>query len=62
MACCSGSTSTWSTTMTLFCTFGVATHGNALAIDDVLADFGDARVTELPIRPWWIVEMVENGR
>jgi CO/xanthine dehydrogenase Mo-binding subunit len=39
-------------------------HDVALAVDrdGVLADFGDARVTELPIRPWWIVEMIENGR
>jgi CO/xanthine dehydrogenase Mo-binding subunit len=28
------------------------------AIDDVLADFGDARVTELPVKPWQIVEMM----
>jgi CO/xanthine dehydrogenase Mo-binding subunit len=31
------------------------------AIDDVLADFGDARVTELPVKPWQIVEMIDGG-
>jgi hypothetical protein len=44
--------------------FGVATPGNALspAVDNVLADCGDARVTELPIRPWWTTEMIEAAR
>jgi CO/xanthine dehydrogenase Mo-binding subunit len=31
------------------------------AIDDVLKDFGDARVTELPVKPWQIVEMMGEG-
>jgi CO/xanthine dehydrogenase Mo-binding subunit len=31
------------------------------AIDDVLAEFGDRRVTELPVKPWQIVEMMEGG-
>jgi CO/xanthine dehydrogenase Mo-binding subunit len=31
------------------------------AIDDVLAEAGDRRVTELPVKPWQIVEMMEGG-
>lgn len=39
----------------------VAPSALSAAIDDVLADFGDARVTELPVTPWWIAERIGAG-
>lgn len=39
----------------------VAPSALSSAIDDVLATFGDARVTRLPVKPWQIVEMMGDG-